>query len=192
MTRRLISLLFLGALLIPVGAPAQATEAGSVFSNEHYDEPYSVVDPHCGFPWKIAGHASGHRVIYNVPGSHHQAFLEHDHYRWHETWTNLDTGKKAYAHGHGYFRELSAEHVKGDLWRFLTVDEGVPFAVENARHQPVLSDSGRITFQALVDTLGDHDPLSGEVKKLHAIAVVGHFPTYIGYDYCKIARRLLQ
>ena len=191
MTRRLISLLFLGALLIPVGAPAQATEAGSVFSNEHYDEPYSVVDPHCGFPWKIAGHASGHRVIYNVPGSHRQAFLEHDHYRWHETWTNLDTGKKAYAHGHGYFRELSAEHVKGDLWRFLTVDEGVPFAVENARHQPVLSNAGRITFRALIDTLGDHEP-GGEIKNLYVIDEKGHFPTYVGFDFCKLARRLLQ
>jgi len=191
MFRRLLSLLSLAALAPLWMAPAQATEAGSVYSNEHYDEPYSFVDHHCGFPWKVVGHSSGHRVIYNVPGSHHQVFLEHDHYRFHETWSNPDTGKKAYAHGHGYFRNLSAEHIKGDLWRILTVDEGVPFAVENARHHLVLSDVGRITFQALVDTLGDHNP-SVDVKKLHAIAVAGRFPTYIGYDYCKIARRLLQ
>lgn len=191
MFRRLLSVLSLTALVPLWMAPAQATGPGSVYSDEHYDEPYSFVDHHCGFPWKVVGHASGHRVLYNVPGSHHQAFLEHDHYRRHEVWSNPDTGKKAYVHAHGYFRNLSAEHIKGDLWRFLTVDEGVPFAVENARHQLVLSDAGRITFQALVDTLGDHNP-SGEVRRLHAIAVVGHFPTYIGYDYCKIARRLLQ
>ena len=191
MIRRLLSVLCLAALVPLLAPPVQATEAGSVYSNEHYDEPYSFVDHHCGFPWKIVGHAQGHRVIYNVPGSHHQAFLEHDHYRWQETWSNPDTGKLAYAHGHGYFRNLSAEHIKGDLWRFLTVDEGVPFAFENARHQPVLSNSGRITFQALVDTLGDHNP-SGEVKHLYPIDVIGHFPTYIGYDYCKLARRLLQ
>ena len=87
--------------------------------------------------------------------------------------------------------ELSAEHVKGDLWRFLTVDEGVPFAVENARHQPVLSNAGRITFRALIDTLGDHEP-GGEIKNLYVIDEKGHFPTYVGFDFCKLARRLLQ
>jgi hypothetical protein len=192
MIRRLLSLLFLGALVVPAGAPAQANGPGSVYSDDHYDEPYSNVDPHCGFPWKIAGHASGHRVVYNVVGSHHQAFLEHDHYRWHETWTNLDNGKKAYAHGHGYFRELSGEHVKGDLWRFLTIDEGVPFAVANAKHQQVLSDSGRITLRALIDTLGDHQP-GGEIKNLYVIDKKGHFPTYAkDFDFCHLARRLLK
>ena len=111
MFRRLLSVLSLAALAPLWMAPAQATEAGSVYSNEHYDDPYSFVDHHCGFRGRSSAtqRAPGHL---QRPRLHHEAFLEHDHYRFHETWRNPDTGKKAYAHGHGYFRN-SARSTSG-------------------------------------------------------------------------------
>ena len=192
MIRRLLFTLILGGLVIPLSAPAHANGPGSVYSRDHFDNPYSFKDDGCGFTFKVKGHARGYEVIRNVVGSRGQAFLDDSHYRFHEVWTNPANGRKAYVHGHAHFKEVSAQHVKGDLWRFLSVTTGRPFVVRNDRGQVVLADSGRIVEQTLLDTQGDHRP-GGELIRSVVLQVQGSYPSHAkDFDFCAMAREVLH
>jgi hypothetical protein len=191
MLRRLLIPLVLAALLGMGLAPARANGPTTVYDQGHYDDPYSYKATDCPIKFQVKGHSRGFFRDYNVAGSHGQAFLSHNWYRWHEVWTNPANGHKAYANGHGYFREISAAHVRGDLWSFLSVETGVPFRLRNAAGRTLVMEHGRIVRRVLFDTLGDQQP-GGNVIHDRVLQVQGDFPLSTErVKFCSVVRRAL-
>ena len=193
MLKRLIILIFTGTLLVSLGsAPATATfPRGDIYERGTYDDPYSFVDDECGFAFKVKGRTTGHFITYNVPGSDGQAFLAHDWYFFREKLTNPANGKRMYISGTGYFREVAARHVEGNLWEFDQIDSGRPFVVRNSKGRIVLIDHGKRESTILFDTLGDSQP-GGEFIKDISLKITGSFPSWEpGFDFCRMVRRLI-
>jgi hypothetical protein len=194
MVRKLLVLIcgaVLGGSLLGVGAPAQARPHGDVYSAEHYDNPYSFTDDGCDITFEVTGRATGYEVIYNVPGSDGQAFFDDNRYRYREVWTNPANGRKAYVSGHARFREVKAEHVDGDVWRFLSVTTGKPFVVKNDQGRTVLAEYGRLVLSQLFDTLGDSQP-GGEGLDVTVVSSSGNWPTWEpDFDFCALVETVL-
>ena len=192
MMRRIFILILAGALLGLVAAPAESTRGGSVYEQEHYDEPYAFKDHGCGFLFKVKGHRWGHYVIRNVPGSDGQAFLNDEEYNFEEVLTNPRNGKRMYISRHGHYTEKKATQVEGDVWKFIQVDQGRPFTVRNGRHQIVLADHGKVVFKQIFDTLGDSQPGGDEISRDVVRIPRGSFPSLKpGFDFCKMTRKLI-
>ncbi len=190
MVRRLLTLLLLTLVLVPF-APAQASHRGDIYSKDHYDNPYSFDDDECDFTFHVEGRVRGYEVIYNVPGSHGQAFLDDNRYRFRETWTNPDSGRTATVTGAAHYREISATHVRGDIWDFVSVTTGRPFTVRGSKGGVVLSDHGRLVEKSRFDTLGDSKP-GGDVIRSRILRMSGHFPSYQpNFDFCALAERVV-
>lgn len=186
-------LLVPAALVILLGTglvPAQANGPTTVHDQGYYNQPYSFRFDQCAVKAEVKGHTRGHFKNYNVAGSHGQAFLAHNWYRFREVWTNPANGRKAYVNGHGYFREVSATHVRGDLWSFLSVETGVPFHLRASKGgRTLLTDHGRIVKRTLFDTQGDHSP-GGEIVREKVLQVQGDFPLSSGrVGICQVVRR---
>jgi hypothetical protein len=196
--RRLLMLVLLTlSLLIPLGSPAQAHGHGhghghgDVYSREHYSNPYSFTDDGCDITFDVVGHARGFEVIYNVPGSDGQAFLDDNRYRYREVWTNPENGRKAYVSGRAHYQELFATHLHGDVWKFITSTTGAPFTVRNDHGKVVLAEHGRLVTRQIFDTLGDSQP-GGELLDEKVLAVHGSFPTWEpDFDFCEMVTQLL-
>jgi hypothetical protein len=184
-----------GSLLGGVGAsPAQALHpGGDVYRSEHYNVPYKFKDDECkGLPFKVQGRARGFEVIYNVPGSHGQAFLDDNRNRTREVWTNPANGRQAFVRGKSRFRELEAHHVKGDIWRFRSVTSGAPFVVKNDKRRVVLAEWGALTLDTTYDTLGDSQP-GGDILKDAVVRKQGHWPTWEpDFDFCDLVHKVLD
>ena len=199
MVRKLIALIcgagLAGSLLGVVGAsPAQARHpGGTVYNSEHYNFPYKFKEDECeGLTFQVKGRAKGFETIYNVPGSHGQAFLDDNRNRYREVWTNPANGRKAYVSGKSRFRELKAEHIKGDIWRFRSVTSGAPLTVKNDRGNVVLAEWGALVLDTTYDTLGDGEP-GGDVLKETVISKRGHWPTWNpAFDFCNIVHKVLD
>jgi hypothetical protein len=189
----LISGAVLGGALLAVGPPAQAHHPhGDVYSAEHFDNPYAYTDDSCdGLPFDVSGRATGYEVIYNVPESEGQAFLDDNRYQYHEVWTNPANGRKAYVSGRAHFREVKAEHVDGDVWRFVSVTTGKPFVVKNDKGHTVLAEWGRLVLSSTFDTLGDSQP-GGEPLGDEILSARGNWPTWEeDFDFCALVDRVL-
>jgi hypothetical protein len=102
--------------------------------------------------------------------------------------------------GRGFFRETSARFVPNDqvpaglippgglvgpVYEFTATDSGNPLAVHDSSGRLVLADRGSITFRALFDTLGDHQPGAVELSS-EVVKVVGSFPL-LDVDLCDLA-----
>jgi hypothetical protein len=171
-------------------APARANGPTTIHDQAYYNQPYTFTTSDCSVKAKVTGHTRGHYKNYNVAGSHGQAFLSHNWYRFREVWTNPANGRKAYVNGHGYFREVSASHVSGDLWSFLSVETGVPIHVRASKGgRTLLRDHGRIVKRTLFDTQGDHEP-GGDIVREKVLQVQGDFPLATGQvTFCQLVRR---
>ena len=196
MVRKLLVLIcgvVLAGPLLAVGAPAEAQPArGDVYSDGPIDDAYKYVDQGCKrLKFQVKGHVRGHETLYNVPGSHGQAFLQDLRWRYHEVWTNPANGRKAFASGKARVRETRAEHVKGDVWRFRAVISGAPLVVENDRGRTVLAEWGVLVFSSVFDTLGDSQP-GGEFIEQTVISSRGNWPTWEeDFDFCALVERVL-
>ncbi|MCW2772658.1 MAG: hypothetical protein JWN91_984 [Nocardioides sp.] len=84
----------------------------------------AFTDDGCDITFDVVGHARGFEVIYNVPGSGGQAFLDDNRYRYREVWTNPENDRKAYVSGRADYQELFATHLHGDVWKFITSTTG--------------------------------------------------------------------
>ena len=184
-----------GSLLGVVGAsPAHALHpGGDVYSSGPYNVPYKYKDEGCkGLPFKVEGRAKGYEVVYNVPGSRGQAFLGDNRNRYREVWTNPANGRKAYVTGKSRFREVKAEHVTGDVWRFRSLTSGAPFVVKNDKKRVVLAEWGALVLDTTFDTRGDSQP-GGDVLKETVVSKRGNWPTLEpGFDFCALAHRVLD
>ena len=120
MMKRLLVLCFTGAMCLSLGAaPAEARQpAGDIYEKGSYNDPYEFEDDSCGFLFEVKGRSRGFFINYNVPDSDGQAFLNHNWYRFRDVLTNPANGRKAYISGRGYFREVGARHVEGNIWEF--------------------------------------------------------------------------
>jgi hypothetical protein len=194
MLRRLIVLCFAGAMFVSLGtAPAEAHHPrGDIYEQGAYDDPYQFEDDTCGFPFEVKGRATGYFINYNVPGSDGQAFLNHDWYRFWEVLTNPANGKRMYLSGRGYFREVAARHVEGDIWEFDSVETGSPFVVRDARGRIVLMDRGKIFTRAVFDTLGDSRPGAEFIEETFHKVLFGSFPSReADFDFCAMVSGLI-
>ncbi len=197
MVHKLLALIcgvVLAATLLSVGPPAQARHpGGEVYSSGPYNIPYKYKDGECpGLPFKVEGRARGYEVIYNVPGSHGQAFLDDNRNRSREVWTNPANGRQAIVRGKSRFRELAAHHVKGDVWRFRSVLTGSPFVVKNDKGRVVLAEWGALTLDTTYDTLGDGQP-GGDVLKEVVVSKQGNWPTWDeDFDFCGLVHKVLD
>jgi hypothetical protein len=182
------------SLLGVVGAaPAQALHpGGDVYSREHYNVPYKFKEDECkSLPYTVTGRARGYEVLYNVPGSHGQAFLDDNRSHYREVWTNPANGRKAYVSGESRFRELTAEHLHGDVWRFRAVTSGAPLVVKNDHGRVVLAEWGALTLDTTYDTLGDSQP-GGDILDEVVVRKQGHWPTWErDFDFCHLVHRVL-
>lgn len=192
MIRRLLVLLVAGALLVFIVAPAEAhSQRGSLYSKERFNDPYSFVDRDCDFPFRVKGRSWGVAKVYNVKGSHGQAFFADNRYHFRETWKNPKNGKKAFVTGNGRFTELKAKHLRGDIWKFFAVDRVHSFKIRNAHGKVVLREHGKIGIKTVQDTLGDSEPGS-EVLKEEIVFTKGQFPTLEpDFDFCRLVDRLI-
>lgn len=197
MMRRLLIHTFAGliaaGLLVAFQSPAQAHHPrGDVYERGTTDAPYSFLEEEeCDFPFQVDGRFRDRHVIYNVPGSQGQAYLLHQRYRWHEVLTNPANGKKMYLSGRGFFREVKAKHVRGDIWRFISVETGTPFVVRNARGHVVLRDHGKLVASSLQDTLGDGQPGSEQLD-FRILHTRGDWPSLADdFDFCALVSRLI-
>jgi hypothetical protein len=190
MVRRLLILVFGLTLLVSgaaVAAPVQAS--GEIVDKGSYDDTYRFKDRGCAFPFIVKGRRFGYSVLRLVPGSDGQAFLLDDEYAFREILRNPANGKWMKVWGIGHVREISARHVEGDIWRFIAIETGTPFVVENAAGRIILRDHGTIRHRTLFDTLGDSQP-GGEVLEHHTTVVEGSFPS-LKRDFCSVVERLI-
>ncbi len=196
MVRKLLVLICgvaLGGSLLAVGAPAQAHHPhGDVYSQGPFGGPYSFTNEDCeGLFFDVEGSDRGYEIIYNVPGSDGQAFLQDLRYTYHEVWTNPANGHQAFVSGSARSREVKAEHVDGNVWRFLVVLTGKPFVVKNEHGRTVLAEWGRLVRSTDFDTLGDSEP-GGEFVDETLLSTRGNWPTWEeDFDWCGFVDRVL-
>ena len=185
---RVRSVSILAALIVGVAVPGVA-QAAPPLENSHYDfvDVFSFDD--CGFTIDFEGTNTGHFMVREVEGSDGQAFFAHDNYQYRNVLTNPETGAFMVVYGHGLFREITARHVEGNIWEFTAADAGQPQTIEDSEGNVVLTESGRVTFRALFDTLGDGEP-GGVLLEEEITSVSGPHPG-IDSDFCAIATDLI-
>jgi hypothetical protein len=103
--------------------------------------------------------------------------------------TNPETGAFMVVRGQFLFREFTARQVSGDIWEFTAHEVGQPFVVEDSDGNVVLRDRGRVTFRAVLDTLGDSQP-GGILLEEEITGVHGPHPG-LSTDFCAIATDLI-
>lgn len=194
MVKRLAVLFLTGALFLSLGTAPVGAQAlrDHVYDQGQYDDPYKFTDDSCGFPFKVKGRARGSFVNTIVSGSKGEAFLAHNRYRFKEVLTNPANGKKMYVNGRGYFREIEARHVKGDVWKFDSLESGRPFVVRDADRNIVLLDHGKIFRTVAFDTLGDKKPGGELVEERFSKVLYGSFPSLeADFDFCVLVSQLI-
>jgi hypothetical protein len=174
------------------GAAQAVRPRGDVYSSGPYNVPYEFKAKDCKkLPFEVKGRAKGFEVIYNVPGSDGQAFLGDNRNRYREVWTNPANGRQAHVSGKSRFREVRAEHVEGDVWRFRSVTSGAPFVVKNDKGKVVLAEWGVLVLDSTFDTLGDSEP-GGRILDETVVSQRGNWPTWErSFDFCRLVERVL-
>jgi hypothetical protein len=171
-----------------VAVPGTA-QAAPPLVNEHYEFTDSFSFDDCGFTIESELTGSGHFMAWEIEGSDGQAFLGYDNYSYHQVLTNSETGAFFVVRGKAMFKEMTGQHVEGDIWEFTAQEVGQPFVVEDNDGNVVLRDRGRLTFRALFDTLGDGEP-GGELIEEEVTSVSGPHPGFF-VDFCEIATDLI-
>ncbi|MCW2766642.1 MAG: hypothetical protein JWO11_2601 [Nocardioides sp.] len=191
MLRRLLILLFASALFVSVEAPAQAHPRGDIFDQGSFNSPYTFTDSSCGFDINVKGRARGHFVYYNVPGSDGQAFLNDSFNRFREVLTNPATGERLFNAGASRFTEVSAKHLYGNVWQFISVERIFYSVIRDSHGRVVLWEHGTIVRRQVFDTLGDSQP-GGDVIRETIIRKRGHLPSFEpDFDFCALVTPLI-
>ncbi len=168
---------------VPLGAHAKPV------AHERYAGSDSGRFDECGLSLRFNDTFSGQFLLREVKGSGGQAFLAHDNYRFRTILTNADNGAWMVIRGRGLFKEVSARHLGGDIWEFISMDVGQPLVVEDSDGDVVLRDRGRLTFRGVFDTLGDGQP-GGELIESELTGVHGPHPSF-DTDFCEVVTDLI-
>jgi hypothetical protein len=185
---RVRSVSILAALFVAVAVPG-AAQAAPPSENIHYENVDAGSTNACGFTMNFERTDSGHLMVREVEDSGSQTFLVHDNFKFRDVLTNPETGAFIVVRGHGLFREFTARHIGGDVWEFTAHEVGQPFVVEDSEGNIVLRDRGRVTFRAVIDTLGDSQP-GGILLEEEITGVHGPHPGLVP-DICAIITDLI-
>jgi hypothetical protein len=167
-----------------------AVSAGAtVVEQGRYADTYSFAYDDCGFPVEVAGEVSGQFRFRQGTGRNASAFFLRDRFSYREIHTNTDTGEWFLVRGQGVFNEVKAIRVEGSIFKFVSVEAGQPFVVEDSAGNVVLRDRGAIRRTILFDTLGDDEP-GGEFLEDLDVRVSGPHPGFF-VDFCAIASDLI-
>lgn len=177
--------LALAAASIVGTSPAGAT----VFDKGRFIEPYSFTYDDCGFPVSVEGTEQGRYRLRQGKGKTASVFFLQVTASYREVHTNTDTGEWFVVRAHRVFNEVKATRVQGTIFKFVAIEAGQPFVVENSSGEIVMRDRGVIRYTFLFDTLGDGVPGGVEVEFLGA-DVRGPHPGFEG-DFCDIATDLI-
>lgn len=172
--------------LFALGAiPAGAT----IVEKGRFADEYSETYDDCGFPVQVEGEITGQYRIRQGTGKNASAFFLRTTFSYREIHTNTDTGEWFVIRAHAVFNEVKATRVAGTIFKFVRIEAGQPFVVENSAGQVVLRDRGVIRSTILFDTLGDDVPGGNELEFLGAV-VRGPHPGFF-LDFCEIATDLI-
>jgi hypothetical protein len=204
--RRAVAVATVGLLSVVLAAPsASASTAGSIYQ---LPTPYSnsyAFDPGCpNVSLSVVGRVHGIDTLFNLAGSHGQAFLDLQSYSYKERWTNTKNGKWFTIQGAGIYQEVSGtfvpkkdvpknlippEGLVGPIYLFTSQDTGIQFWLKDSAGNTILRDRGVLVFKRLLDTLGDHAP-SGTTLDLRIVKVIGPHPSMTA-DICAVADKLV-
>lgn len=180
----------LTAALLTVGLMLGLTPAVSaaIYERERwaFTDAYTEEDL-CGMEIDVEVEASG-MVMVREPKPGSTAFYFSNLFEFRETLTNPETGAWVVVRGKGNFREVKAEHVEGDVYRFRAQRAGQAFVVEDSDGRVVYRDRGLVVFEVLFDTQGDDVP-GGEELSFEVVELRGH-PGYLE-DECVLFHELL-
>ena len=185
--------LLVSAAIVVTGFAFGATPAGAqIVERERFVEtwgPETYND--CGFEIEVEGRETGHARIRKGKGKTASAFFAHVRFSYRETHTNTETGEWFVVRGHGVFNEVKATRVSGTVFRFVAIEAGQPFVIEDSAGRVVVRDRGVIRYTILFDTLGDDTP-GGEVIEEFEPVVRGPHPAFSDdVDFCAIATDLI-
>jgi hypothetical protein len=209
--RSALAVALTAVLTLLVAAPASAHQAAHAARGDYYQPPTpyrdsGTFDPECeGLELSVTFRVSGVDSVRNVPGSGGQAFLLKDTYRFHEVWTDTESGKVLFTwRGRYRFEEVSATRVpKSQVPRDLIPDEGLVgpvyrFKILEVGHDTIRSPKGKVLYRTaglvvyshLFDTLGDSQP-GGTSLDFRTVKVVGPHPL-LDVDICDVAAGLAR
>ncbi len=173
------------ALLVFGAIPAGAT----IYEKGRFTDEFTDTYDDCGFPVQVEGTATGHYRIRMGKGKTASAFFEHVTVRYREIHTNPATGEWFVVRGHRTFTEVKARRVEGNVFRFVAVEAGQPFVVENSAGEIVYRDRGAIRYTILFDTRGDAVPGGDFIEEVD-VRVSGPHPGF-ETDFCEIVTDLI-
>jgi hypothetical protein len=153
---------------------------------EHYSGTDSFSFDDCGFTLDVESTFHGVASLRVLKGG--QAFLARDKYWYEDVYTNPDTGGWFVIRGNALFHETKGTLVEGNIYRFVAIEAGQPFAVYDSDGNLVLRDRGRIRSTVLFDTLGDGQP-GGELIAIEHESLAGPHPGF-NTDFCEMAADL--
>jgi hypothetical protein len=174
----------MAALVAAVAVPGVAQAAPPL---EHAFEEVKDSGSHteCGFTIEFEDTRSAHVMRREVSGSDGQVFLAQDNTTQYKTvYTNPVTGAFMVERGVDTFKQVTARHVAGNTWE-ITIHHVGHSVIEDSEGNIVATDSGRITFRILIDTLGDSDPGFDVLKE----EMTGEHGRHS--DFCAIATDLI-
>lgn len=179
-----IALVAAASLVLGV-SPAGTT----IFEKGRFSDEFSFTYDDCGFPVSVEATDRGQYRIRQGKGKTASAFFLRVTHSYREVHTNTETGEWFVVRGRRTFNEVKATRVEGTIFKFVAIEAGQPFVVENSAGEIVYRDRGVIRFTILFDTQGDNVPGGEEVEFLGA-KVSGPHP---GFDaeFCEIANDLI-
>ena len=108
-----------------------------------------------------------------VKSSDGQAWFGHNNYDVRETYTNPANGRSFSLQSNGNWREIHAEHLEGNLWRFDWKDSGATFVLRDASGAVLVRDRGTVSGSTVWDLRGDGelggDFVSEEISRLSGV-----------------------
>jgi hypothetical protein len=188
MIMRVRSVSILAALILGVAVPGVA-QAAPPLENVHDDFVDVGSFDDCGFTIDFESTVSFHDLLREVEGSGGQAFFGHSNVHHRNVLTNPETGAFMVVSGQFLFKEFTARHIEGNIWEFTAHEVGLTEVIEDSDGNVVARNSGRVTFRAVLDTLGDGEP-GGELLEEEITSVSGPHPG-IDTDFCAIATDLI-
>jgi hypothetical protein len=181
---RLVALTCAAVAVLLIGGPAAGAK---IYDRGTYSGTDEFTDNECGFPLEVDSTFSGKFQLRVLKGG--QAFLARDNFSYRDVITNPETGGWFVVRGNGSFHEIKGTHVEGDIYKFVAVESGQPFVIEDANGKVIVRDRGAVRATALFDTLGDGMP-GGDLLE-EQIDIRGPHPSYDeDFPFCEIAAEL--
>jgi hypothetical protein len=186
---------------------SQASDAdGSYFQPPTPYQDSGTYDPGCGDLGVTARFwVHGVDSLRNVPGSHGNAFLLDDNFRFFEKWKDSKGDSILTWRGRFHFKEFFAKRVpKSQVPDHLIPPEGLVgpiylFKSRQTGREVVHDDDGDVlhrtrgmeAYANLFDTLGDHQP-GGTSLRFEVTKREGNFPPLFLEDVCALAESELS